>query len=129
MGTHNLMASPWLFDSTLAPFVPGQAFPRSNQDSSKSWDECETCKSRIHPMTYYYLGYFAEKLGQAQKAQEYYQKAMAMPSDYVFPFQSEAIGVLRQAIAANPHDARASYYLGNVLYDWQPEEATRMWEA
>jgi tetratricopeptide (TPR) repeat protein len=86
-------------------------------------------KSRIHPMTYYYLGYFAGKLGQTQKAQEYYQQAMAMPSDYVFPFQSEAIGVLRQAIAANPHDARAPYYLGNVLYDWQPEEATRMWEA
>jgi tetratricopeptide (TPR) repeat protein len=88
-----------------------------------------TDKSRIHPMTYYYLGYFAEKLGQTQKAQEYYQQAMAMPPDYVFPFQSEAIDVLRRAIEANPRDARAAYYLGNVLYDWQPEEATRMWEA
>jgi tetratricopeptide (TPR) repeat protein len=24
---------------------------------------------------------------------------------------------------------RAPYYLGNLLYDWQPEEATRLWEA
>jgi tetratricopeptide (TPR) repeat protein len=52
-----------------------------------------------------------------------------MPPDYVFPFQNEAIDVLRSAIAVNPHDARASYYLGNLLYDWQPEEATRLWEA
>src|ERR1035437_8108839 len=35
--------------------------------------------------------------------------------------------VLRQAIAANPRDARAPYYLGNLLFDWQPEEATRLW--
>ena len=86
-------------------------------------------KSRIHPMVYYYLGYFAEKLGQPQKAKEYRRQAMSMPPDYVFPFQNEAIDVLRQAIEANPRDARAYYYLGNVLYDWQPEEATRMWEA
>jgi tetratricopeptide (TPR) repeat protein len=86
-------------------------------------------KSRIHPMAYYYLGYFAEKLGQTEKALEYRQQAMSMPPDYVFPFQNEAIDVLRRAIEADPRDARAAYYLGNVLYDWQPEEATRMWEA
>ena len=86
-------------------------------------------KSRIHPMIYYYLGYFADKLGETQTAQRYYQEAMSMPPDYVFPFQNEAIDVLRRAIAANPRDARAHYYLGNLLYDWQPEEATRMWET
>ena len=86
-------------------------------------------KSRIHPMAYYYLGYFAQKLGQTRNASQYYQQAMSIPPDYVFPFQNEAIDVLRQAIDANPRDARAPYYLGNVLYDWQPEEATRMWEA
>jgi tetratricopeptide (TPR) repeat protein len=86
-------------------------------------------KSKIHPMVYYYLGYFATKLDQAQKASEYYKLAVAMPPDYVFPFQNEAIDVLREAIKANPRDARAPYYLGNLLYDWQPEEATRLWEA
>ncbi len=54
---------------------------------------------------------------------------MAMPSEYVFPFQSEAIEVLRHAVQTNSHDARAPYYLGNLLYDWQPEEATRMWQT
>ena len=86
-------------------------------------------KSRIHPMTYYYLGYFADKLGEAENAQKYYQQAMSIPPDYVFPFQNEAIDVLRRAIAANYRDSRAPYYLGNLLYDWQPAEATRMWEA
>jgi tetratricopeptide (TPR) repeat protein len=86
-------------------------------------------KSKVHPMAYYYLGYFAEKLGQAPKASEYFKLAMSMPPDYVFPFENEAIDVLRAAIQANPRDARAPYYLGNLLYDWQPEEAAKLWEA
>ena len=52
-----------------------------------------------------------------------------MPPDYVFPFQYEAIGVLRKAIESNPKDARAPYYLGNLLYDWQPAAAAKYWEA
>jgi len=86
-------------------------------------------KSKIHPVVYYYLAYFAGKLGQTGKAAEYDRLAMAMPPDYVFPFQNEAIDVLRAAMKTTPRDARAPYYLGNVLFDWQPEEATRMWEA
>jgi tetratricopeptide (TPR) repeat protein len=86
-------------------------------------------KSKVHPMVYYYLGYFAEKLGHAPKAAEYYKLAMTMPPDYVFPFQNDAIDVLRAAMKSNPRDARAPYYLGNLLYDWQPGEAARLWEA
>jgi tetratricopeptide (TPR) repeat protein len=52
-----------------------------------------------------------------------------MPLDYVFAFQNEEIDVLQSAMKANPRDARAPYYLGNLLYDWQPEEATKMWQA
>lgn len=86
-------------------------------------------KARIQPMIYYYLGYFAEHLDQPQKALEYYDLAARMPSEYVFPFQYEAIDVLRHAMAANPKDAHAPYYLGNLLFDWQPGEAVRLWEA
>jgi tetratricopeptide (TPR) repeat protein len=85
-------------------------------------------KTKISPMIYYYLGDFAERLGDAAKASSYRQQAMAQSSEYVFPFQSEAIGVLRDAIAANPSDARAPYYLGNLLFDWQPDEAVALWE-
>lgn len=83
---------------------------------------------KIHPMVYYYLGYFAEKQNQVAKAKEFYAKAMRLRPDYVFPFQNEVIEVLQSAMAANPRDARAPYYLGNVLYDWQPDLAAKMWE-
>ncbi len=82
----------------------------------------------VSPIVQYYLGYFAGKLGQAAKAKDYYASAVRMSPEYVFPFQYEAIDVLKQAIAANPRDARATYYLGNLLYDWQPEEALRYWQ-
>ncbi|HOV36760.1 MAG TPA: DUF5107 domain-containing protein [Dysgonamonadaceae bacterium] len=85
-------------------------------------------KNDISPIVYYYLGYFAEKQGDLQKAREYREQATLLPLDYVFPFQQEIIDVLRSAIRANPTDPRAPYYLGNLLYDWQPEEATTLWE-
>ena len=40
----------------------------------------------------------------------------------------EMIPVLEAAMQANPADARAPYYLGNLLYDWQPERAVALWE-
>ncbi|MBN2592212.1 MAG: DUF5107 domain-containing protein, partial [Sedimentisphaerales bacterium] len=53
--------------------------------------EATADKSKISPMVYYYLGYFARKMGQAKKASEYYNLAAQMSPDYVFPFQHEAI--------------------------------------
>ena len=85
-------------------------------------------KTKISPLVYYYLGYFAEKQGDSQKAMDYRKQASLQPLDYVFPFQQEVIDVLRSAIKADPTDARALYYLGNLLYDWQPEEAVALWE-
>jgi tetratricopeptide (TPR) repeat protein len=85
-------------------------------------------EAKVSPMTYYYLGDLAEKTGDTTKAADYRKQAMAQSPDYVFPFQSEAIGVLRRAMAANSSDARAPYYLGNLLFDWQPDEAVALWE-
>lgn len=85
-------------------------------------------KIRISPMVYYYLGYFAEKTGQEPKGAEYYRLAAKMPPDYVFPFEYEAIDVLSRAMRVNAADARAPYYLGNLLYDWQPDAARLAWE-
>jgi tetratricopeptide (TPR) repeat protein len=86
-------------------------------------------QSAIHPMLYYYLGYFAEKMNQPQKASQDYALAAKMPADYVFPFQNEAIDVLRAAMKSNPQDARAPYYLGNLIFDSQPDEAVALWQA
>lgn len=85
-------------------------------------------KSKVSPMVYYYLGDFAEKLGDTAQATAYRKQAVAQSPEYVFPFQAEAIGVLRRAMAANPSDARAPYYLGNLLFDWQPDEAVALWQ-
>jgi tetratricopeptide (TPR) repeat protein len=82
-------------------------------------------ESPVSPMVYYYLGEFADKLGQTS---DYRRIAAKLPPDYVFPFQSEAIPVLRDAISANRQDARALYYLGNLLFDWQRGEAIALWE-
>jgi len=81
-----------------------------------------------YPMLHYYLGYYLEKKGDKKKAREYYQCASQMPADYCFPFRLESIEVLRRAQKINPGDARAPYYLGNLLYDLQPEAAMKEWE-
>ena len=63
-------------------------------------------KTKVSPLAYYYLGFFAEKQGQDEKAMEYYRLGCKMPPDFVFPFQAEAIAVLRRAMEVNPGDAR-----------------------
>jgi tetratricopeptide (TPR) repeat protein len=85
-------------------------------------------KSKISPLVYYYLGHFAERLGDAAKAARFRLAAAQQPPDYAFPFQWEMVPVLRRAMEANPQDARAPYYLGNLLFDWQPDEAVALWE-
>lgn len=88
----------------------------------------KTRQTRVSPLVYYYLGHFAERQGEAAKAAEYRRYATEMSPDYVFPFQWEVIPVLRRAMELNPKDARAPYYLGNLLFDWQPQEAVKLWE-
>jgi tetratricopeptide (TPR) repeat protein len=81
-----------------------------------------------YPMLYYYLGYYSEQLGDDDTALSYYRKAGSMPHDYCYPFRSEEVVILRSAIAMNPTDAKAPYYLGNLLYEHQPEAAIAEWE-
>ena len=98
------------------------------------WDESIDVLSRLErqesrfPMVYYYLGYYLEKSGDKDKAIAYYKKASQMPSDYCFPFRWESMDVLEQALKKNPGDSKAFYYLGNLLFDHQPEEAIKRWE-
>lgn len=84
--------------------------------------------SKVSPMVYYYLGWFAEQSGQKTRATEHFRTAAKLPADYAFPFQLEAIRPLRRAMELNPRDGRAPYYLGNLLFDLQPDNAVRLWE-
>ena len=81
------------------------------------------------PLVAYTLGWLHQQLGDAAKALRCCRQAAALPPDYCFPSRLEEIGILEAAMRANPKDARAPYYLGNLLYDRRRhEEAIRYWK-
>ncbi len=82
----------------------------------------------LNPLVPYFLAFYLDKAGQTESARRYYQLAGRLPSDGCFPFQLESVDVLERAMEVNPGDARAALYLGNLLYDRQPEAATLAWE-
>ena len=84
---------------------------------------------RPHPLVHYHLAHALERLGRAEDAARAAARAAALPPDYCFPFRLESRDALRSALLRNPRDARALYYLGNLLYERQPEEAIVAWEA
>jgi len=86
-------------------------------------------EEKPYPMVLYALGYFHEKNGEDEKAREYFDRAAEAPSDYCFPARLEEMLILEAAIRANARDAKAHYYLGNLLYDKRRrEEAIQHWE-
>ncbi|MCX6577448.1 MAG: DUF5107 domain-containing protein [Candidatus Aminicenantes bacterium] len=90
--------------------------------------ESKSRGAALFPLLHYFLGYYWDQKGEAEKARSCVLKAAAMPLDYCFPFQSECLDVLSWAQRINPEDARAPYYLGNYLFDLQPEKAMAEWE-
>ena len=83
----------------------------------------------VSPLIYYHLADLSWRVGNPPRFQEYMQRAAEASPDYCFPSRLESIGVLRQAIEANPLDSKAPCYLGNLLYDKRRyEEAIRLWE-
>ncbi len=83
----------------------------------------------VLPMVKYTLGWLCEKSGDQKKALRHFRQAAALPPDYCFPSRLEDIAVLQAAMRANPEDARAPYYLGNLFYDRRRHaEAIRLWE-
>jgi len=80
------------------------------------------------PVLHYDLAFYHHKLNDENGADLLLQKAMKMPPDLAFPFRLEDMAVLRWAESRNPRDGRSPYYLGNLLFDRQPEEAIAQWE-
>jgi tetratricopeptide (TPR) repeat protein len=85
-------------------------------------------KGETYPMLYYFIGYNYHLLGDDGTALSYYRKAETMPPDYCFPFRSEAVFVLKNAMDLNPEGSYAPYFLGNLFYERQPEKAIKLWE-
>ena len=85
-------------------------------------------KDGIDPMVNYTLAWLYEKDGKTAKMNESLDAAAAHSTDYCFPYMNGSIPVLEMAIEKRPGDARALYYLGNLLYDKQPQLAMNCWE-
>ncbi len=81
------------------------------------------------PLVAYTAAWTSNLLGYRTEMRRWLAKAAKASPDYCFPARVEEIHVLRHAITANPRDARAPYYLGNLLYDRRRHrEAIALWE-
>jgi tetratricopeptide (TPR) repeat protein len=81
------------------------------------------------PLVNYYLAQIYEHMGQTDHASRARRIAAEASPDYCFPSRLDEIAILRRAAKANPNDARAPYYLGNLFYDRQRyDDAIAFWE-
>ncbi|MES2221543.1 MAG: DUF5107 domain-containing protein [Acidobacteriota bacterium] len=87
------------------------------------------CSDGSVPMVLYTLAWCYQISGEHQLATTSRDKAAAASPRYCFPVRLEEIEILESAIAANPADARAPFYLGNLLYDHRRHrQAIELWE-
>jgi len=83
----------------------------------------------VLPLVEYTLGWLYERAGDESWAGEHYRLAAAAAPEYCFPARLEEIAILNAARKSQPQDARAPYYLGNLLYDRRRQpEAIACWE-
>lgn len=83
-----------------------------------------------HPMVFYTLAWLSERAGNNSTAAELWRRAADAPPLHCFPSRLEEMVVLERAIARDPGDAKANYYLGNFLYDRKRyDEAIACWRA
>jgi tetratricopeptide (TPR) repeat protein len=70
-----------------------------------------------------------ERMQRHDESVHAYRQAAAASPDYVFPSRLEELQMLERATERSPSDARAPYYLGNLLYDRRRyEEAIILWQ-
>lgn len=80
------------------------------------------------PIIQYYLGYIKSKFGNKDESIKLFKSAQNLSTDYCFPYRLETVKILQVALENNPKDGKANYYLGNILYNKQPEKAMEYWE-
>ncbi|MGA2867320.1 MAG: DUF5107 domain-containing protein [Verrucomicrobiota bacterium] len=79
--------------------------------------------AELSPLEFYWLAYLAASgrtltgdSASAASARWYLSQARAASPEGVFPYQAEAVPVLRWAVATEPKEGRAALYLGHVLF-------------
>lgn len=81
------------------------------------------------PLVNYMLSYLYSQLENREAAEHYLAAGSEATADYCFPNTLFELQVLEYVISANTADAKARYYLGNLLYDKKRhQEAVRYWE-
>lgn len=91
------------------------------------WDAAEA-EGAVTAMTHYYRGWALAQAGETEKAAQAFAEGASAKPDYVFPNRPEAVLALRAALKANPSDAMANHYLGNLFYDRrQTDLAEKHW--
>jgi tetratricopeptide (TPR) repeat protein len=81
------------------------------------------------PMLLYSRAHSHSQLGDRAAARDCYLLAAQAEPEYCFPSRLEEMLVLDSAMNFDPLDARAHYYLGNLLYDRRRHhEAILRWE-
>ncbi len=92
-------------------------------------DTPQESTSGAAPMVAYALAALHQQQGDQSAAAAARKAAKAAPWQYCFPSRLQEIALLRAAIEADASDARAPFYLGNLLYDRQRhDEAIDCWE-
>ncbi len=69
------------------------------------------------PLLAYTAAWICHRSSDKDSTKRWLAAAQKAAPDYCFPARLEEIHVLQFAMAADPRDARAPYYLGNLLYD------------
>lgn len=96
--------------------------------ASLEWNDAPS-PEQLSPMRFYALAWCYRQLGRFDLSASTYREAAAACPDYCFPNTLDELLLLEAAIAANPTDARAHYYLGNLLYNaGRQEEAVDHWQ-
>lgn len=81
-----------------------------------------------NPEFEYYLGFIYSKHKKDDIALSHFKKAEKKAVDYIFPYRLETVEALKTALKLNPADGKAFYYMGNILYEKQPELAIGNWK-
>ena len=112
----------------MLELLPRSRFPAGKRRRD-GWRFAGSKSGAQKPLAHYTLGWLLEKVDDPKAAQKHFKMAAALPPDYCLPARLEEIAILETAMRANPADAKASYYLGNLLYDRRRHtEAITFWE-
>ena len=86
-------------------------------------------KRNTTPLLHYYKAWLYIQLNNPEQANDCFKKAATTAPDYCFPNKIEDTIVLELAVANNPADAKALYYLGNYWYaNREYTDAIDYWE-